>query len=760
MRAVRVTAVLVVATLAAMLANTESGAQSFSDRLFGDAFDLDLARSDSDGDGVSNRADRCHAYTLTDNAPVLQGCTPLDLVDRPFRVVDPVAAALERVRNRVQGLASNLDIDGMRDVAADIASGINTLNTTAFDVNKGSVCAAGAPVSNFGQALIPVDSALSELRQRIEEQAEALPGTRPNDDYADHTEEDLVLLNMQFAEFELSAARSQAAELSGAYDSLCAGSVVTRDLADTIEAYDPATRRILMTSGLEVALASDFAGIDDLYPDREVNLQGRMVADDMLFADSMTGVGTQFVPDPSLIPSDCIKLRVVPVQRRPPFFSGPFLHHDPAGYEHTDGHYYLEAGTGFVADTSDCPDVYGGPGSNYPRYSLKLELAYTHVQHGAMNKTLAFDLHHEYAPAYLPAGMHPSFPATLTVESRWQSCTNPGTPLPPNPDDCSEPQTQSTSTLTLEVDSRTAYCNIVYQRTVFDLEDDDMTGFRRTRVSQASLLAPFTGSVSNTFQAEGYASPEIGTSSYPFTLTISGDDYFAIHNQDFFDPDQLFSSVFHGVDSASGLTWPRLSGNNNGFPFSYSCDLPEIVRDAVKLCLDSPDSFYRLPFSGGSPTWVLGQGNNGAFTHNGNQAFAFDFGAPEGTSILAARGGTVVFVRENQTGNSFDDPNCGCNANALIIRHQDGSEALYVHMPENGVFKAVGAKVDRGDVVAKVGNTGFSTAPHLHFQEQIPDSGGMTTPSRFQAYSDEPPASLKQCWVPEVGDLLYSNNEP
>lgn len=743
--------------LALLLASSTGNPQSFSQRIFENAFDI--ASSDFDDDGVPNGADRCPAYTLTGNIPLLEGCTALDLVDRPFYLVEPLHAELDAVRSRIQGLFDSLGVAGMRDVAADLGSAMSTLQSATFEVKSGGVCptAAGSP---FGAVLVPTDDALSELRLRIEERKEALPGALPEGDFADHTNEELILLNMEMAESRLSSARDRAAGLVDAYEGLCEGGAGTVELTDTIEAIDTATGRLLMTSGLEVAFASGFSGGDEIYPDRQVRTRGTMVADHFLLAESMTGAGVQILPDPTLVPSDCIELRVVPVQRRPPFFSGPFVNHDPAGYQASDGNHYLESGTGFVADTSGCPDHNGGIGTPYSRYSLKLDLSYTHVEHGPTSQTLAVDLHHLYAPVYLPDGIDTAFPAALTVASRWQSCTDPGTPLPPNPDDCSQPQTQSTATLNLEVAEQDSYCNVVYQRSVFDLEDDDTSGSRRTRVAQMSLLAPFSGSITHTFRAEGYSSPTIGSSSFPFVVTIHGNEYFAIHNQDFFDPDQLYSSAVTGVDSRSGLRWPRLEGSNNGHPFRYSCDLPEIVRDAVAYCLDAPDSFYRLPFSGGYPTWIMGQGNNGSFTHNGAQAFAFDFIAPEGTSIRAARGGTVVFVRENQTGNSYDDPNCDCSANAVIIRHQDGSEALYVHMPENGVFKAVGNKVKRGEVIAEVGNTGYSTTAHLHFQEQIPDSGGMTTPSRFQAYNGEPPAPLHQCWVPDSGDLLHSNNGP
>src|SRR5215510_77565 len=132
----------------------------------------------------------------------------------------------------------------------------------------------------------------------------------------------------------------------------------------------------------------------------------------------------------------------------------------------------------------------------------------------------------------------------------------------------------------------------------------------------------------------------------------------------------------------------------------------------------------------------MGQGNNGSFTPNGAQKYAFDCKAPQWTPFLAARVGTVVDLREDQTGNKWilgallgwtdDQANTYCDANKcqenwLLIRHEDGTHAWYAHMPEGGVVPQKGQKVFRGDAIAYVGNTGYSSEPHLHFQVQATD---------------------------------------
>ncbi len=81
-----------------------------------------------------------------------------------------------------------------------------------------------------------------------------------------------------------------------------------------------------------------------------------------------------------------------------------------------------------------------------------------------------------------------------------------------------------------------------------------------------------------------------------------------------------------------------------------------------------------------------------------------DIGAPEGSAIVAARGGLVVYADNGITG----------MGNVLIVLHADGSSALYAHCVSIGVF--AGQYVERGQEIARVGETGFARAPHLHFE--------------------------------------------
>ena len=94
-----------------------------------------------------------------------------------------------------------------------------------------------------------------------------------------------------------------------------------------------------------------------------------------------------------------------------------------------------------------------------------------------------------------------------------------------------------------------------------------------------------------------------------------------------------------------------------------------------------------------------------------------DFTAPVGTPIHATGNGTVSKVELN--GRGF--------GNNVMINHGYGYQTLYGHMSRMAVRP--GQKINRGDIIGYVGNTGSSTGPHLHYE--VHRNGNPVNPINF-----------------------------
>jgi murein DD-endopeptidase MepM/ murein hydrolase activator NlpD len=103
---------------------------------------------------------------------------------------------------------------------------------------------------------------------------------------------------------------------------------------------------------------------------------------------------------------------------------------------------------------------------------------------------------------------------------------------------------------------------------------------------------------------------------------------------------------------------------------------------------------------------------------NGEKAFheGLDFPAATGTPIYAAAGGIVSFAEQTSDYGKL-----------VKIDHGSGLETRYAH--SSRILVKVGERIEKGQEIAEVGNTGRSTGPHLHYEIRL--NGNALDPRRY-----------------------------
>lgn len=156
----------------------------------------------------------------------------------------------------------------------------------------------------------------------------------------------------------------------------------------------------------------------------------------------------------------------------------------------------------------------------------------------------------------------------------------------------------------------------------------------------------------------------------------------------------------------------------------------EPVAERVQVGVRALDSQYvRLPSYGGILLWpaVNADRINSDYEWRwGKLHSAIDIGSSSGTSlgktVIAAAEGTVVIAGVHSSYGYY-----------VRINHGNGMETLYAHCMAGSLMVNVGDHVYAGQPIARVGQTGFATGPHLHFEVII--NGSRVDPKPYLGIS-------------------------
>lgn len=191
------------------------------------------------------------------------------------------------------------------------------------------------------------------------------------------------------------------------------------------------------------------------------------------------------------------------------------------------------------------------------------------------------------------------------------------------------------------------------------------------------------------------------------------------------------------------------------------------------------DTSIQLPFWG---DWTVSQGHNGEHTHKEEWKNAWDFVITDETGeqfkgkgdftneyycyekdVIAPADGEIEQIIDGIEDNIIGDINLENNwGNSVVIRHNNMLFSQVSHLKKNSIKVKPGEKVKKGNLIAKVGNSGRSPYPHLHFQFQsAPFIGSKTIsyPISHFILSKEKGVDLRSYKIPQLNEKV-KNIEP
>ena len=189
-----------------------------------------------------------------------------------------------------------------------------------------------------------------------------------------------------------------------------------------------------------------------------------------------------------------------------------------------------------------------------------------------------------------------------------------------------------------------------------------------------------------------------------------------ITNLDPSDPTPLsgIGGVDGGLLDSQDLTWLSPSRRHQKMivGFDRLSDASEAQAESLAVLIthleDQTARLLATPSIAPTKGWATSGYGYRTSPFTGNREFhrGLDIAGRSGTPIRVPSDGKVVYVgRKRALGNT------------VVVRHGYSIETIYGHLSE--ILVKPGQKVERGEMIARMGSTGRSTGPHLHYQVEV-----------------------------------------
>ena len=175
----------------------------------------------------------------------------------------------------------------------------------------------------------------------------------------------------------------------------------------------------------------------------------------------------------------------------------------------------------------------------------------------------------------------------------------------------------------------------------------------------------------------------------------------------------------------------------------------------------------------------VSQGFNGSLSHAGSWNHALDFQRPTnveyspdpalniwGAPVYSPASGVIERIKNTVSDNRLGVCNYAENwGNYVVIRLDQGQWALLAHFQKGSIIVETGSRVEAGDYLGKVGNSGRSPVPHLHLQAQTsPEPGAATCSFRMINYeytlrTNPQFHNWNAAAIPPEGDIIMAANQ-